>query len=299
MISCVISTYKREPEILKRAISSAQMQTYPDLEIIVVNDAPEEKELEARIHAMINDLHDDRMQYVLHDRNRGACAARNTGAALAKGEFLAFLDDDDEWLPEKLEEQMKLMEDPEVGFVTCDSYMVYQTGEKKYVRRTLPSKYSTALEAELEGNYLGGVSFPLIRASSFFQVGQFDIEMMSQQDTDLYIRLLKVSSVAICQKPLLKYYLTTTSITASVTAKEQGFRRLLEKYREDYERHPEIYRQKLLWIGRQFMYYNALRLAFHYFFQAAVNGASLREIYGFCKKGYSGRQKAIKAGHMR
>ena len=146
MISCIISTCKREPEILKRAIESVRGQTFQDVEIIVVNDAPEDAALEARVRAMIQEFRDDRIRYIVHGQNQGACAARNTGAGIAKGEFLAFLDDDDEWLPEKLEEQLKFMADEEVGVVSCESFTVDKTGEKKYAKRTWPQKYGTDLE---------------------------------------------------------------------------------------------------------------------------------------------------------
>lgn len=294
MISCIITTYKREPEILRRAIRSAQSQSYQDIEIIIVNDAPEDTLLEKRIRDMIQNLQDDRIQYLVHDYNQGACAARNTGALAAKGEYLAFLDDDDEWLPEKLEEQLKYMADENVGLVSCESYIVNKRGDKIYSEKPWPAQFNSDLEVLLTGNWLGGVSFPLIRSSCFFEAGQFDIEMKSSQDTDLYIRLVKISKAIICHKPLLNYYITSDSISANIQAKIQGFERILEKYKTEYQKYPDAYRSRLLWLGNGFMYFGEERAALHYFWLAIRNGASIEDVCRYCVRGYQSRRKALK-----
>ncbi len=295
MISCIITTYKREPDILKRAIRSAQTQTYQNIEIIIVNDAPEEKDLETRIRAMIQSLHDDRIQYLVLDHNQGACAARNIGAGIACGEFLAFLDDDDEWLPEKLSEQLKYMADEEVGLVSCESYTVNKRGEKTFEPKPWPTEFKTDLEVLLTGNWLGGVSFPLIRASRFFEAGQFDPEMKSSQDTDLYIRLVKISKAIICHKPLLNYYITSDSISANIPAKIQGFERILKKYKEDYKQYPDSYRSRLLWLGHGFMSFGEKQNAIHYFWLAIRNGAKIEDVCKYCVRGYRTRKAVLKA----
>ena len=296
MISCIISTYKRDPEILRRAIQSIQAQTFQDVEIIVVNDAPEETALAERIETMIRTFRDERICYVAHEHNMGACAARNTGAGVARGEFLAFLDDDDEWLPEKLEEQMKCMADEEVGAVSCESYTVNKVGEKIYSKRKWPE--GTDLEVLLTGNWFGGVSFPLIRTSKFFEAGQFDVLMKSSQDTDMWIRLAKISRLAICYKPLLNYYITSDSISANIPAKIQGYERLLEKYREDYLLYPAVYRVRLLWIGRRMVYFGEYTKALRYFCLAVRSGAGIEDAARYFVRGYRSRKKALIESRM-
>ena len=285
MISCIITTYMREPEILKRAIKSIQRQTYQDIEIIVVNDAPEQKDLASRIGSMIQDMQDSRIQYIVHEKNSGACVARNTGANASQGEFLAFLDDDDEWLPEKLSEQIKLMESPMIGLVTCDDYIVNEKGDKVIHQNKWPKHFTSELEDMLEGNFIGGVSFPLLRKKTFIEAGMFDPMMRSSQDTDMWIRMLKISKLGYCEKPLLNYYITKDSITTNVDAKIQGYERLLEKYEKDYRCNPKLYQMKLIHIGYVLTIYSETKKAAAYFKKARNCGASQISIMKYQIKG--------------
>ena len=107
-VSVIIPTYKREPEVLLKAISTVEQQTYPVSEIIVVDDNPFDlSELSAKIEATVS----KRAVYIKQPlENAGANAARNLGIQNAHGEFIAFLDDDDEWLPEKLNKQIRIFD---------------------------------------------------------------------------------------------------------------------------------------------------------------------------------------------
>ena len=99
-VSAVIPTFGR-PQLLKRAVDSVLAQTMADLELIVVVDGPD-----APTIAFLEQVGDARLRVVVHPGNRGPGQARNSGAEAAKGEWVAFLDDDDEWFPEKLERQL-------------------------------------------------------------------------------------------------------------------------------------------------------------------------------------------------
>ena len=105
LISVIITTYKRNPEILKRAIDSVVAQTYENLELIIVDDSPESYELRDAVKGMVLAIEDKRVIYHQHKVNKGVCAARNTGIELSSGEYLAFLDDDDAWLLDKFTQQ--------------------------------------------------------------------------------------------------------------------------------------------------------------------------------------------------
>ena len=103
LISVVIPTYNRK-HLLQKAIASVLNQTYSNFELIVVDDCS----TDSTEHFM-KSLSDKRIRYIKHEKTKHASASRNTGIQLSKGEFIAFLDDDDRWLPTKLEKQLKLL----------------------------------------------------------------------------------------------------------------------------------------------------------------------------------------------
>lgn len=101
MVDVVIPTYNDPEENLKRSIQSSLNQTINDIQIIVVDDNSEYK-----LDSITEELDDGRLHFLSHNKNRGGSAARNTGANSSTGEYIAFLDADDEWLPSKLEKQL-------------------------------------------------------------------------------------------------------------------------------------------------------------------------------------------------
>ncbi|SPT53756.1 Chondroitin polymerase [Actinomyces bovis] len=129
LVSCIIPTYRRT-ETLSRAIASAVKQTYPHLEILVVDDNPCGSSFSATVAQIVDSYAScDRVVKLITQRKHiNGAAARNAGVAAANGEFIAFLDDDDEWLERKVELQVaKLCADPMVGGVTC-LYVVKKNG---------------------------------------------------------------------------------------------------------------------------------------------------------------------------
>ncbi len=110
-VSVVIPTYKR-PDLLLQAITSVLKQTYPNVEVIVVDDNdPDTPWREKTAQAMARFADDPRVQYICHERNQNGSAARNTGIAHATGAYICFLDDDDLFFSEKLEKQLAYLEE--------------------------------------------------------------------------------------------------------------------------------------------------------------------------------------------
>ena len=99
LISVIIPTFNRET-LLKRAIISVLNQTYQNLEIVIIDDASKDG-----TEKLVNNFQDSRINYFKNDRNQGVQISRNRGLEIAKGLFISFLDDDDFWLKEKIEEQ--------------------------------------------------------------------------------------------------------------------------------------------------------------------------------------------------
>lgn len=121
-ITAIITTYKRKPEVVQRALRSIEIQTYQASEIIMVDDNPIDVEGKELSDALKN-LCKNRAIYIKQPKgNAGANAARNLGIDNAHGDFIAFLDDDDEWLSEKIERQMALFNE-DVGLVFCSGIL--------------------------------------------------------------------------------------------------------------------------------------------------------------------------------
>jgi glycosyltransferase involved in cell wall biosynthesis len=113
LVSVVIPTLKR-PELLLRALQSVLAQTHANLEAIVVVDGPDEPTL-----AALASVHDPRLTFFANPRSLTAAGARNAGVARATGDWVAFLDDDDEWLPTKLEKQLALAAGRDTVIASC------------------------------------------------------------------------------------------------------------------------------------------------------------------------------------
>ena len=113
-VTVVITTYNRAG-LLKRAVESVLSQTYTDYEIIIVDDCSSDNTQD-----VIAGFNHPRIHSFRHDGNRGPSASRNTGIALASGKYIAFLDDDDEWLPVNLEARVHLLDE-----ASCKVGLVY------------------------------------------------------------------------------------------------------------------------------------------------------------------------------
>ena len=190
LISVVIITYKRPISILKRAINSALDQDYENFEIIVVNDCPEDVEGTQEIEQLINSYRNDKLSLVNHDENRGANAARNTGIKMSKGKYIAFLDDDDEWISKKLRTQHDAIK-------KSDRYGIAYSGFTRVIKGEHIPNYPKSNNEEmdsikriLEDNFVGPTSFSLVSRQAIEKVGTFDEKMKVCQEYDLWIRIL-------------------------------------------------------------------------------------------------------------
>lgn len=250
-ITCIVTTYKRPVKILKRAIDSIINQTYTNLEIIVVNDAPHLSDLQKEIQLMLAAYKEVPIRYIVQPENMGACQARNTGIKHAKGKYIAFLDDDDEWLPNKLEKQYEIMRSKMVSLVYCSHYETLGTNKPKLVIEELAREgiHQDEFERLLMANFIGSTSFPLLNLDAVKSVGGFDINLKSSQDHGLWLRMAEKYSIAYCNEPLVNYYCSEESISSDIQNKLQGFNYLLNKYIEHYQKNKTTYNYRLNYIA--------------------------------------------------
>ncbi|MFL0493513.1 glycosyltransferase family 2 protein [Priestia megaterium] len=243
LVSCIITTYKRPIKVLKRAITSIISQTYSNIEIIVVNDYPKDSQLVKSISDMISSIQDKRISYIVHEQNLGGCAARNTGVLASNGEYIAFLDDDDEWMPQKIERQLNLFDNNQVGLVYCQYFRVEKNRTIKIVPRDFCKE---ALKEIYCYNFIGGNSFPLIRKTAILEAGLFDVNLKSSQDTDMWIRILEKNyKIRYCKESLVKYYISEEAISTDINKIKEGYLYLLKKYKHVYESDKQLYIKKL------------------------------------------------------
>lgn len=240
-VSVVIITYNRSVEVLRKAIESVLSQTYKEWELIIVNDAPENRRLAGDIQKYIKGLNDNRISYLSYEHNSGSNYARNYGLAHAIGEYIAFLDDDDEWLPKKLEYQVCEMDkNDKIGLVSCGFY-IHKNGQLVRIKKADEQKNSRIQSLLLE-NYVGGTSFPLLRKSALDDVGVFDVEMKSCQEYELWIRIREKYDFATVNELLGVYNDFGDSIYKGNNNRYYtGMLQLIAKHQARYLEFPYVY----------------------------------------------------------
>lgn len=229
MVSAIITTHNRTCSILRRAIDSVIKQTYTGIEIIVVDDSSPSFEDRTNVINMMKNEY-PMVKYILHDRCLGACASRNDGIKISRGEYVAFLDDDDEWLPEKTQIQIEILEKhQDAALVYCDYYVIEEGKKEKKIHNKKESSNDLLYDLFLD-NIVGGTSFPLIRKTNLINVGMFDPEMPQAQDYDLWIRLARKYDFQYINKPLVNYYIHSgEQITKNIDRIIIGQQKIIEK----------------------------------------------------------------------
>ena len=199
-VSVVLPTYNRT-DLLPRTLESVLRQTYSDFECIVVDDASVEN-----TQSVIESYDDSRLNYLEHEENRGLSAARNTGIEAATGRYLAFLDDDDEWLSEKLEKQVRVFDraSPDIGLVYC--WMDYYQHPNTKYDECHPTLEGDIFEQVLDRQRLCNGSTLLVRTEVVNQVGVFDESLSRGVDGDFLRRVCESYNVKGVWEVLVKYY---------------------------------------------------------------------------------------------
>jgi glycosyltransferase involved in cell wall biosynthesis len=203
-VSVIIPTHNAAAYI-RDAVDSALGQTVPPLEVIVVDDGSTDGTA-----AVLREL-GDRIRVISH-RYGAAGAARNAGGAIAAGEWIAFLDADDTWLPDKLEHQLARTGDPRVGLVYTDRFNVGAIGDLPAVQSEIQPLYSgdIFLDLLLRSNRIT-TSSALIRTSLFRSLGGFATVLTDAEDWDLWIRLAESHRAEAIPIPLVRYRFHATN----------------------------------------------------------------------------------------
>jgi len=246
-VSVVIPTRNRA-DMLYRAIRSVLEQSYGDFEVIVVSDASEDNTEE-----VVMSFDDSRIHYIRHEEAKGASAARNTAMRVAKGEYIAFLDDDDEWMPNKLEVQVPVIEnsDAEVGLVY--GWMEYFEGEKSVGVRS-PKLRGDVFVEMLDKQAIGGCPTIIIKREAVDRIGYFDESLPRGNDGDYWRRICQYYHVDYIAQVLARVHIghndrisakTRKGIKNSINSKQTRLRR----FADAFKKHPEVHCRFLLQIA--------------------------------------------------
>jgi glycosyltransferase involved in cell wall biosynthesis len=224
-VSVILPTHNRA-EFLRTAIGSVLKQTFQDLELLVVDDNSTD-----HTRAVVSSFHPDAVRYIRHDQTRGGAAARNTGIRCATAEFVAFLDDDDEWLPEKLATQLAVLEtSPQPVGGIYSGYLIVDRASGQVINQKVADKRGDLSHALLLNNCVGGTSSVGLKKACLEEVGLFDERLPSFQDYDLWIRFAKAFHFECINQPLLIYYTHGKQIWTNLDALQRGLEMLLEKH---------------------------------------------------------------------
>jgi len=262
-VSVVIPTYNRA-DVLPRAVDSVLGQTVADLELVVVDDGSTDDTAD-----VLASYDDDRLRYVAHETNRGANVARNTGIEAAEGEYVAFLDSDDEWKPTKLERQLDRLEDEadETDDTETDGTdhadNVDETDEPDWVAaycnfetqldgptarfqsvvagllaradEDRPTEGGEELVAEILADHLhpGAGSTLVVRTDVARSIGGFDEDLDRFQDPDFVLGILEEGPLAHVDEPLVVRHDTGTPAAETVAAADRQY---LAKYEDEVDR---------------------------------------------------------------
>mgnify|MGYP001176277459 FL=1 len=226
LISVVLPTHNRV-SLLEKAIHSVLRQTEKDFELIIVDDASTDQTSEFLNQFVENDT---RITVIKNIVALGGGGARNVGIYASKAKWIAFLDDDDEWVENKLSLQLERLNLSPVAVACSCSYMHhYPFGlTRKFI---IPENVSLN-ELYLE-NVLGGASMCLCLREILLKIDGFDTKLKSGQDWDLWVRLRSEGEIVVCDKPLVKY-MAHQGLRISNNMKSQylGNRRFYFKYRD-------------------------------------------------------------------
>ena len=230
LVSVVIPTYSR-PTLLERTINSILNQTYKNIEIIVVDDnnpnTDSRKETELIMEKYKNN---SKVIYLQHDRNRNGSAARNTGWKHSSGEYITFVDDDDELSNDKIEEQVNCLENLENDWGACyTAYRIIKQKGKKQISSE-NRQGNCYIDALMRTMFMGSGSNLLLRKEVVDKINGYDESFIRNQDIEFPVR---VTQIAYVNKCLLTIYQDGVRKERTLEEIEQYTDHYLNRFKDD------------------------------------------------------------------
>ena len=242
-VSVVMPAWNRVGSI-RMAVESVLRQTFTDFELLVVDDGSTDGTMDA-----LSDVTDPRLRCLANPRNMGASAARNTGIHAARGEWVAFQDSDDEWLPRKLELQMARLAGAGAEVVACYTGMAIVglpegDRDRRTTLRYIPGPKELQVEGTLREALLArsfiSTQMLMARRTALLDIGGFDEALQALEDWDCAIRLAQRGRFVFVDEPLVIQTFSDNSITRSRQRWLGARIRIVEKHRPALSTLPHI-----------------------------------------------------------
>jgi glycosyltransferase involved in cell wall biosynthesis len=226
-VTVVIPAFNRAGTI-RAAVESVLSQSYADLELLVVDDGSTDGTM-----STLAEITDPRLRLLANPGNMGPSAARNTGIQASRGDWVAFQDSDDEWLPDKLAKQMAQIALTGPGCIAAYCGMLIDTpkdgslgpdGVRYYPDASLGKREGNLLEPLLRRSLISTQTL-VARRDALLKIGGFDESLPALEDWDCVLRLARLGTFAFVDEPLVKQYFSPNSITRNrakwASAREQ------------------------------------------------------------------------------
>ncbi len=242
-ISVLIPTHNRAT-LLPLAIDSVFQQTFQDFEIIIVDDASTDNTAD-----VVSRFRDERVKFIHRDVSGGDAVARNLGLANCQGQYIALLDDDDEWFPEKLEQQINIFRNSgsDIGGVyTGVQYIDGASGSKLY--EVIPKEKKGFSNDMLDKNTITTSSL-MFKKECIDRVGLFDETFPCASDHDMWIRIAEKFQYKCIPRPLTKYRLHGVRLSLKYDLVNEGKEKVLKKHEQRFKENPKFLSNQYLDIG--------------------------------------------------
>ena len=225
MVSCVIPTFKRSVT-LTRAIDSVLRQTYKNVEVLVVDDNEKDTPDSLNVRSLVQSYTDPRVKLVTQPKHINGAEARNAGVRSSIGEYIAFLDDDDVWMPEKIEKQIKLLlNNPDCSGSSC-LYSHYRNND---VVRSCPPYTGENLHKKIIGREVAVfTSTVLLKKDKLLESGLFNNSLRRHQDLQLLLDFTLHNKIVVLNEYLVKLFVDSNinranSVNRLIEVKERFF----------------------------------------------------------------------------
>jgi glycosyltransferase involved in cell wall biosynthesis len=280
LVSCIIPTYKRSDTLL-RAVNSVLNQTYKNIEVIIVDDNEPDDLFSLETQQKVKTINDNRVIYIKQEKHINGAVARNVGIKRARGEFIAFLDDDDEWLPVKIEKQIAILSnDREIDGVSC-LYTVYK--ENLPIRKCQIYTGKDLHLKVIDRSVSVFTTTVVLRTKALDNAGLFDESLLRHQDLQLLLDFLFNYSIFVLNEYLAILHSDSTinhpNVDKMIDIKEQFFehcKRHLERY--DRRTQKDILSAHYFEIILSALRSKRIGVAVHYFLKIGINIRAYKKV---------------------